>query len=199
MILKNPMLCGVCSATPLRSPMQQYSKPPIFCSCFSANMFEIPVLLCVRCNDSEVCSVQPLFGQVPFKNPDGRFHAVRSAPDAVPAARSMQGYEVCNLHWDSCIHRRCLLQLLLSWRGHLEENPWHVRINCSLVSDAQNDSDVEIQGPDFPFLVCPPRARVNSATNGIGIACERRSPNAQQCSGWTLHGPVLWVQHSVLC
>ena len=41
--------------------------------------------------------------------------------------------------------------------GFLEENPWQVRINSSFVSDAQDDSDVEIQGADFVFLVCPPK------------------------------------------
>ena len=51
-----------------------------------------------------------------------------------------------------------------------------------LVSDAQDESNVEIQGPDFPFMVCPPKAHVNSATSGVGIDCECRSPNAQQCS-----------------
>ena len=121
----------------------------MLCSCFSAKMFELPTFCCIQCNDSEVSFVQPFFGQVPFKDPNGRFHAVRSEPDA--CAHSTQGHEVCNLHWDSCIHRRCLLQLLLSWRKFLEESPWHIRINCFFASDAQDDSDVEVQGPDFLF------------------------------------------------
>ena len=66
-----------------------------------------------------------------------------------------------------------------------------------LCSAAQDDSDVEIQGPDFLFMVGPPKACVNSAASGVGIACERGRPDAQQCSSWTFHGPVFGVQHSV--
>ena len=40
-----------------------------------------------------------------------------------------------------------------------------------------------------------PKACANSAAVGVGIACERRSPNAS----WTLHDLESCVRHSVRC
>ena len=55
----------------------------------------------------------------------------------------------------------------------------------------QDDNDVQIQGPDFPFHGLSSKS--HSATAGVGTACERRSPNAEQWPSWTLHGPASWT------
>ena len=83
MILNNPMF-AVFNDTPLQN--QMHSKTPCLAIVKCKDIWNPRVLLCVQRNGSEICSVQPFFGQVLFKNPDGRFHAVRTAPDVVPHA-----------------------------------------------------------------------------------------------------------------
>ena len=188
-IPNNPMFCNVFNTSPLQNPMQQFSKTTCFASVSVQKGLQSRRSAVFSSQNSEVCSVQPFFGQVPFKNPDGKFHAVRSAPDAVPRSY-MRGHGVCTLHWDSCIQRR-MPTPTAAWVGADFCRKTHGKLGSAAPL---------YSGRLHSFLwFAPPKARVNSATNGLGIACERRSPNAQQCSSWTLHGPVFGVQHRVLC
>ena len=88
------------------------------------------------------------------------------------APRNTQGHEVCNLHWDSCIYRRCLRQLLLSWRRFLEETHGKSRSTAPLFQ-TPNMTVMWKFRPDFPlcFALQEP---VSTQQQGVGNACERR-------------------------
>ena len=118
-----------CSNSQCQTPMQLFQ-----CN----NVWNPHVLLCVQCDDSEVCSVQPFFGQSPFKNPDGWFHVVRSAPDAVPRA---QGPHVATkrTYWKHPMHRNSQVgRFMALCLGHSTATLWWCWLNRSHCSLSQS-------------------------------------------------------------
>ena len=114
-ILNNPMFCSVFNTSPLQNPMQQFSKTTCFASVSVQKCWNPVVLLCAECIKFWSLLCATFLRPSAFQKPRRKISRCKVSTGR-SAARNMRGHGMCTLHWDSCIQRRCLLQLLLSWR-----------------------------------------------------------------------------------